>query len=417
MKKYVLIVLAVVLGISAISFAQDTANIRVSLLKYTPYPAESGKYVTLTLKIENTGSVDASDVRLKLTPNYPFSLDGNATVKIKNSATPVPVNSDSVVSLGNVPASEYTLAEYNLRVAQDALEGNNEIKIWYQSGSSNSNNWLIQTFNVLIQGTDRLEISLIPYIIAPGKPTDVAFIFNNSGTASLRNIIFTWSEKDNKIVPLGYGNKIYIDSIDSRESVQVPLRLVSDPGAASGAYTLVSNITYTIGSNISKSLNLNIGMFIGGAGEFDVSVQENQAGSVSLSVANVGANPATSVAVRIPQQENFNVMGSSTSFIGDLNPGDFTLVTFQISPKNKVGLATLQVEMSYTDTNGNRQTIQKEVSVNLQALAAIQGRQTGNQGQNSGSNTIIIGIIGIVVIVVLIKYNNRIRGMIKKVRK
>jgi hypothetical protein len=427
-KKYAIMIPVIVLVVlSAFAAADTTLNIKVSLLKYTPFPAEPGNYVTLTLKVENKGSGDADNVRLKISPEYPFSLDSNSTVKIGNSATPLPVNSDMIVSLGKLPVSEYALVEYKVRIAADALEGNRQITVWHQPKASDS--WTIETFNILVQGTDRLEVAdVVPSMLTPGKPTNVVFVFNNSGTAFIRNVIFTWSEKDGKILPLGSGNRKYIESIGPKESAGIPFTLVADPSATSGAYTLNANITYTIGANISKSLNVNVGMFIGGNANFDVSVQESQSGSVSLSIANVGSNPTTSVSVRIPEQENFNVIGTSSSFLGNLNPGDFTLASFQIAPKSRNatgGQGVLKVEISYTDTNSNRQVIEKEIPVKSQGLItsrviASQGNSQSDQFQRqsgSGLNLVIFGIAGIVIVIVLFKYRSKVRSAIKKVRK
>ena len=75
MKKYmtVFLLIAVFALVPSISFADNTVpSIQVSLLKYSPFPAEPGNYVTVTLKIENTGSVDANNVKLKFLPEYPF---------------------------------------------------------------------------------------------------------------------------------------------------------------------------------------------------------------------------------------------------------------------------------------------------------------------------------------------------------
>ena len=442
----VVIVASMVAGIQGVAFGQSYSasfpNIEVSLLKYSPLPAEPGKYVTLTFKVENTGGKDADNVRLKIVPEYPFSLDSNSTVRIETQSIPLSVGSDMAVSLGKVPMAEYILVDYDVRVAQDVLEGTKQLKVWDQTVSGDF--WVINTFNVLVQGSDRLEVANVePSTLTPGKPTNVTFVLYNSGTASIRDVAFTWAEEDNKILPLGSGNKKYVDSIGPNASAEIPFTLVADPSATSGVYTLSANITYIIGVNISKSLSVNIGMFIGGNGEFEVSMQDSLAGSTSFSIANVGSNPATSVSVKIPEQENFAVTGQSSSFVGDLNPGEFTSVSFQITPKSRLvagrqnasdftgrpdalnitgGQGTLKIEIDYTDTNSYRQAVVKDVQLNMQSLLSSQSTssQFGNQSQRqsgSGMNLIIMGVAGIVLIVVLVKYGGRIKNLVKRMKK
>jgi hypothetical protein len=426
MKKILMILPVILLMVSSISFADttNTPNIRVSVLRYTPFPAEPGGYVTLTLKVENTGTGDTDNVMLKFSPEYPFSMDSNSSVTIENSATPLAMGSDMTVSLGKLPASQYMIVDYTVRVASDAIERNWNINFWDQSKLGDS--WVINSFNVLVQGTDKLEISDVrPFTLSPGQPTDVVFVINNSGTAYVRNVGFSWTEANNKILPLGSGNKKYIDEIPPHQTAEVPFILVADPGIASGAYNLNANLAYTIGTNISKTTSVNVGMFVGGNSQFDVSAQDSQSGSVSLSIANIGSNPATSVSVSIPQQEGFFASGSVTSFVGNLNPGDFTLVSFQLVSRNRnlTGVApgvagrpgALKVDIAYTDTNSKRQVIEKNVSVSFQP-SSTEGSTSFQQQrqQNSGMTLVIIGIAGIVIVILLIKYGSRIKKRLRR---
>jgi hypothetical protein len=150
--------------------------------------------------------------------------------------------------------------------------------------------------------------------------------------------------------------------------------------------------------------------------DFDVVVQD----STTLAMANIGANTAQSVIVRIPEQQNFRVNGTSASIIGNLNAGDYTLVTFQLFPVRTSNISSggnnLTVEISYTDTLGIRRTIQKNVSYGF-GVGGINGNATGQftqRGQSSLgiSNSllyIIIGAVGIVIVVVVVLVKIRTR--------
>jgi hypothetical protein len=379
------------------------------LLDYSPYPAEPGNYVTVTLMVRNTGNSDAGDVRIRIVPQYPFSLDSNPTARISNSANPVPLDSNMTVSLGKLPASHYTMVEFRLRIDSKALEGDNQIEFWYQLQPSSV--YVIDTFDIYVQGTDELSVGIDPFILAPGRPTEATVVLRNQGTASIRDMTVKLSEETKNILVLGSGNVIYVSTLPPGITVKRGVTLAADSNAVSGAYVMAANITYTVGSNISKSMDVDIGMFIGGAGDFDIGVQESQSlGSISLSVANIGVNPASSVLVRIPEQDNFTVTGPSTSFIGNLNPGDFTLASFLLSYKGEQEAPQLlDVEISYTDTNGIRQTVNKEVYVSQEDLGTRQSSQPGSSGQSgSGLGLIITGFVGIVLVVLLFRYRKSI---------
>lgn len=162
--------------------------------------------------------------------------------------------------------------------------------------------------------------------------------------------------------------------------------------------------------------------------DFDVVVQDSTTGSsttsgtntttTTLAIANIGANDASSVIVRIPNQENFRVVGTtSASVIGNLDAGDYTFVSFQIVPTGAVNSTererNLTVEVSYTDTLGIRRTVQKEVSFLAQsgfrngATGAFAQTQQTSLSLNGGLLYIVVGVVGIVAVAVLLKFRKR----------
>ena len=113
--------------------------------------------------------------------------------------------------------------------------------------------------------------------------------------------------------------------------------------------------------------------------------------------------------------------GTSANVMGNLNAGDYTLVSFQITPtRTAANISTgmeknLVVGISYTDTLGIRRTIQKEVR--LDAVGTIEGvtrarsTQGGQLQMSVGSGLIYIGIgiVGIIGIVVFLKFRKKMK--------
>ncbi len=366
---------------AAVYVSPDSPNIRTSLLRYDPNPVVPGNYVTFLVQVENNGGADAGDVRLKIVPTYPFSIQGNSYVSISNSATQEQLTNDTITDLGVIPSSDYTTVEYTIYVESGVLEGSYPISIWSQPSAGNS--WAIGNFSMKVQGLDRLGIQLIPSILTPGKPTDANFVLNNTGTAVMHDIALTWSETANKILPLGSGNTKYVSLLNPGQGASVPFTLIADPTVTSGAYNLIVNVSYTVGFNTTKSTSSNMGVFIGGIADFDVSVQDYATTGTTFTVANIGANPTTSVSVSVPNQPEYLVTGASSVFLGNLNPGDFTLATFQVAAtarNRSTGQNPLTIEIAYTDTNGVRQTVDKQVPIQLTSAF---GTTTGTTGTST----------------------------------
>lgn len=135
--------------------------------------------------------------------------------------------------------------------------------------------------------------------------------------------------------------------------------------------------------------------------------------------------------MRIPQQVNFRATGASSSNLGNLDAGDYTLASFQMtsttnftngfgnqddfSNMSDVGEKNLIVEVSYTDMLGIRRTIQKEVLFELGignggASGGLYGQYGGSPYDFpgcTGTTYIIIGVVGIIAIVAFLKLRKR----------
>ena len=66
---------------------------------------------------------------------------------------------------------------------------------------------------------------------------------------------------------------------------------------------------------------------------FDAVIQDATSSQVSIAIANTGKNTANSVIVRIPEQDNFQATGTDGQMVGNLESGDYSIVSFEISKK------------------------------------------------------------------------------------
>jgi hypothetical protein len=145
--------------------------------------------------------------------------------------------------------------------------------------------------------------------------------------------------------------------------------------------------------------------------DFDVILQEQSGSTITLGIINIGKNAANSVIVRIPQQDNFRVTGTSEQIIGNLAPGDYTLVSFDVMPRRNITQFIenqLKIRIDYTDTLGERKMIMKDVGIFFQGnftarnqLPKIQAKQTRFQWQY-----IVIALLSLAV-VYLFKKNRK----------
>jgi hypothetical protein len=169
------------------------------------------------------------------------------------------------------------------------------------------------------------------------------------------------------------------------------------------------------------TINTTAGVFVGGETDFDVSFSESDEGEISLSVANVGNNIAYSVKVSVPDQENYKVSGSSSTIVGNLEKGDDTIASFDVTSTQSAGISSeggaagatktgaeggnltaasvennpLKVQIEYTDAKGERITVDKEVELEITSGAMTSQTETAG---NSGGISSYLPYIAVIIL-------------------
>jgi hypothetical protein len=238
-------------------------------------------------------------------------------------------------------------------------------------------------------------------IVAPSSKNTETLTFKNTGTGMVQNAVAEINLADTNSVfsILGGGKQFSLGTMKAGDGASITFDLAVDIVARPGVYNIPVKIT---GQNNYSSDNV-IGLVVAGITDFDISYVETL-GSFSLNVANIGISPASAVAVSLPLQKNFTITGSTTSVLGNLNPGDYTSAIFQITKTAGTG-TNLELEIQYTDTSGQRHTITKSLPVTLSAA--------GTQTKSSTTNY-TIWLLAAVIILVLYWQRGKITTYFRK---
>lgn len=258
-----------------------------------------------------------------------------------------------------------------------------------------------------------------PYPAEPGEYVDLLFKIENWGAENAKNVVFELLPQYPFSLDAGVNATKELGTIRGLETGEkaylVKYKARVDKDAIDGENEIKVRCTYGTSATQLATFNVTIS---NPRTDFDVVAQDSTASSTTLAIANIGANTAYSAIVRIPEQENFRVMGTSANIMGNLNAGDYTLVSFQITPTRTTNISAgsgknLVVEISYTDTLGIRRTVQKEVML---AITTTTGEGTtrstqGSQWQLLGGGLvyIVIGVAGIVGVVLFLKFRKKMK--------
>ncbi|MBI4441716.1 hypothetical protein HY639_06115 [Candidatus Woesearchaeota archaeon] len=397
MKRVVLCIL--LLTVMSVLVGAGVPDIRVTLLNQDPNPARAGDTVNLRFKVENAADSPAQHVEIELVENYPFTVASGDAVKKFDAL--------SAYQKGK----NYADLQYIVKIDRDAMQGQKQLTIRYRYGEGV---WTSIQVPVAIESKEFAQIIYVDKAkLEPGKETDMKFTITNIGNAPLQNMIFSWEEPTGAILPVYSSDMKYVRYLDTDQSVDLTYKVIADVNAKPGLYKLTLNLkSESTGNTSPATISTKAGVFVGGETDFDVAFSESSLGQTSLSVANTGNNPAQSVSVKIPSQESFKVSGSNSAIIGNLDKGDYTIVSFQIvqstmnisqrrqfqepaTERRNMTNNNLKVEIDYTDTTGERKSINKTVPIQfrqpVQQGTTGYGLQQANGFISSTSFWIVLG--------------------------
>ncbi len=395
-----------------------SAYLEVNLTNQNPDAARPGEPVELTVSVQNVGNANLKDIAVTVNPEYPFSKVSGEDLTKKVSYLNARQDDDDAAVL-----------KFKLMTDANASEGTYDIDITTtakESGSSLNTITTTKTIQLEVRGKEYAQIVTINKAsidLAQEEPLE--FIITNTGNSPLKNMVVSWKDPKGVILPVYSDNTKYIKYLAAGDSVTVSYSVMADVNADPGLYTLDVDLKFEDYESNEKSIATTAGLFVGGNTDFDVSFSESDQGVVSLSVANVGNNMAYSVKVSVPDQDGYRVSGSSSTIVGNLEKGDYTIASFNIvstqspgvaesggtpgvaraSEKDKnvtsMGSNPLKIQIEYTDAKGERVTADKEVELETTAGSVTTqglGRQ-GAAGNSSGFSSYLTYIVLIAVAV------------------
>ncbi|MDQ1275344.1 MAG: hypothetical protein QG610_917 [Euryarchaeota archaeon] len=379
-----------------------SSNLDVNLANQNPDAARPGEPVELTVSVQNVGTKDVKDITVTVSPEYPFTEISGQSLEKHISYLNARQDDD-----------EGGVLKFKLMTDSKASAGTYDVDIitTYKSGSGSSSTiyTTTKTITIDVRGKEYAQIVTIDKAnIDIAKEETLEFIVTNTGTSPLKNMVVSWKDPDGVILPVYSDNTKYIKYLDAGESVTIVYNVMADVNADPGLYTLDISLTMEDYDSNKQTINTTAGVFVGGETDFDVSFSESDEGEISLSVANVGNNIAYSVKVSVPKQDNYKVSGSSSTIVGNLEKGDYTIASFDVTSAQGMGISQeggtsgtakasseggnltaasvennpLKVKIEYTDAKGERITVDKEVE--LEITGGTMTAQTEMSGSHGG---------------------------------
>tara|TARA_Y100000310_G_scaffold39747_1_gene37258 strand:+ start:6370 stop:7257 length:888 start_codon:yes stop_codon:yes gene_type:complete len=203
MKRGILVlVFAVFLMSVSMVAAVRECNLDASLINQDPYPAVPGEYVKVVFELTGISSLDCGLINFEVEDDYPFLFDSG----VERITTFNPVTYTS--GFRNT-----AVLPYRIRIDEEALDGENEIRVIHYGSAADFNTFVEETFNITVEDsrTD-FEVHVKDYSFDEKK---LIFEILNIGEKDIEALTIEIPEQDS--VEIIGSDRVIIGDVDSNE--------------------------------------------------------------------------------------------------------------------------------------------------------------------------------------------------------
>jgi hypothetical protein len=314
-------------------------------------------------------------------------------------------------SLGSIGPLQYgddgVITKFTIRVAEDAADGEYDIKVAYRvSGGV----WVSKEISgINIQSSEAIisvaSTELTPERIAPGSSGKLSVVLKNYATSAMRDVVAALNLEGTKFSPLNTTNVQVIVSLDSKEEAQLSYNLFPEPDAESKVHPIVLTLSYRDSLGKIHNRNETIGIPVFSKPDYEINVEEANAytrdsnGEVVLSISNTGTSNIKFWGIELLEADDYTVISSPKAYVGNLESDDFETASFDLhiskAAKEEV---VLKVKLTYKDDYNYAYEELQEVSFN------IYSKSEAKRYELVPTKNIMITLIWFVVEVILIVF-------------
>ncbi len=414
-KLYTMLFVLMLVTIFTVSAQSiESPQINISLMNQDPDPVDPGQYVEVRFLILNEypGST-AGDFQVMLDPQYPFSLDSNE---------------NALRDIGDLPAlgdgQNVIVVKYKIRVDEDAVEGENPIRIKYKHDSTL---WISKEFDINVQTVDAnlavVSVQTEPDLIKPGEEVKLNVKVKNMADSTMKDVSFkldltlstflsqaTLTASDSvtafnalPFAPIGSTSEKKIYSLESGGEHIFSYDLITYSDAESRVYKVPIIITYYDELETQYVKTDIIGLIVGTKPDLSVVIDETElhvgrrTGNVIIRFINKGFSDVKFLDVNLRETDEFELLSSSEVYVGNVDSDDYETAEYEIYMTNGAAreekTITLPLYIEYKDANNNVYTEEYDLPLKI-----LEPEKLGIQsGVGTGTVLLVVIVIGAIV--------------------
>lgn len=392
-KNNFLLILVLCIFSTCISFAQPTPIVTTNILP-NPINTLPGSDGYISINLRNTGNDYAQNIKIQI-----IGFDSG-----------IEINKDDF-NLGSLAPGDSTTLLIKYFVPTLTPSGLYKVKIKIEYCHQFTCKETYQYALINVYNPPIIKVGLVsPSSLKVGEKATLYLTLSNRGLSDAYNILVSIYDPSNSIFIIDSDNKQYIQKMSPKEEKIISMNISTTSSVTPGSYPILVRFEYSDATNSKYITNSTFGIKVAENVDFFVSVQEISGNLLTLTVGNIGLTTAYSVSIEVPPQKNLYSLERS-AFIGNINPGDYTSVSFNLHPIDNTFNKTsdfnennLILNIYYTNENGERVKVEKQIDINLFNLLREESTATSKiyqKNQKSFFQKYINYIIGLVLIILV----------------
>ena len=390
MKKLVLALLFLMPFAFAATMTVLSGQLELASLRYSPQPAEPGKYVDLWIGVSTKARETLPDVECAVVPAYPFSMDSTDSPN---------------KTIGNMPPYSSAILQFKLRVDRNAVKGDNQLAIkcrtgGYQWGEANTTIYVQPQDAVLTVG----KVEADPAEVEPGGKMRLTITLKNDAQTELKDIALKLdlSSALTPLAPIGSGTERRIGALEPGETQSVYFDVMAYASALPQVYKMPLELSYAdeLGKEYEKTEY--VGVVISATPRMGIMLDDTKiirpdsGGTVSLSVVNIGKSDVKFLTAKLVPSGAYSILSPDELYVGAISSDDSSSIEYTIFiAKDAPKTIDLPVQLSYTDASNRKHTETKNATMRIYSEEEIAGMDLE---QKAGMNFIVVAIGAIVLL-------------------
>ncbi len=203
-----------------------------------------------------------------------------------------------------------------------------------------------------------LEVKLFDYNpipVNPGSSFDLWIQVINNGTLAADGVQTKLTLDYPFTLDSGETASKTIGSMPVGQEALTKYRITTQPDATDGDRNITVGTYDGSGAYTEQNFTVRVANV---KTDFEITVQDASTDLITVGISNVGKNPANSIILKTT-----GIIENSYA-LGTMQANNYTIIQVPVKLSDVGQTNQLNVEISYTDLNGNRQTLNKVVTIN-----------------------------------------------------